>query len=219
MEVSGQRIPYQQLAIAAAERSHAEILAYCLDAGAVVDDQIQFAAWKGASPELYAVMMAHNWPSCIGLSISQVLDTNYIKGPRMIDFLIQRGAKVSSQVIRSITRTSQRDTASLEMLMENGVDLKGSGALQLAASQNNVTVVKFLLDRGIYVDEVPEEDTWDPRECINGTPLCRALQLKHVEAAKVLLKRGADPEMRDQMGRSARDIAKQAGIEEVFGGD
>ncbi|KAI9665478.1 MAG: hypothetical protein M1831_001620 [Alyxoria varia] len=134
----------------------------------------------------------------------------------MINFLIQRGAQVSPQMIQSVTRTSQSDVASLETLINHGVDLNGTGALQFAAGRNDVPVIEFLLDKGIYIDEVPKEDTWDPRDCINGTPLCRALQLSNVEAAKTLLKRGADPEKRDQMGRNARDIAKVAGIGEVF---
>lgn len=112
-------VPYQKLAIGAAQRGHVQLLAYCLDAGgAVVDNDVEIAAWKGASPELYAVMMDHGWPARPNaLSMTQVLATNYVKGPSMIEFLVGRGAVVTRDLVISIASHSRGDVASLEVIL------------------------------------------------------------------------------------------------------
>lgn len=75
-----------------------------------------------------------------------------------------------------------------------------------------MAVADYLLQQGVDIDEVPAEDTWDPRQCQNGTPLCRALEMKNVKIARFLLRKGASREIRNQMGFTADDIAKRMGI-------
>lgn len=63
--------------------------------------------------------------------------------------------------------TSHRRIARLtlrsQVLANHNAPFRGRGALQAAAKSNDIPASAFLLAHGVDVDEVPAEDTWDPR--------------------------------------------------------
>ncbi len=71
-------------------------------------------------------------------------------------------------------------------------------------------MVAYLLDRGADVDEIPDNEDveFDMKRFGLGNALCEAASAGNTEVVKLLLKRGANRDVRDTWGRSALDLAK-----------
>lgn len=94
------------------------------------------------------------------------------------------------------------------LLVANGAQVKGSGALVLAAKEGKLHMVQYLLDQGADVDEIGIEHPTDKRyEEVVGSALHRAAYRGHEDIARVLLEKGANVELKDMMGRTALDLA------------
>ena len=100
----------------------------------------------------------------------------------------------------------------VERLLAAGarVDLHEKGyytALMLAAGNGHGEVVEVLAAAGANIDEVEITRGW--------TALIWAANRGHAHTVQVLLGLGADPEIRDDQGRSARDWASMQGHPQV----
>lgn len=94
------------------------------------------------------------------------------------------------------------------LLVANGAQVKGSGALVLAAEEGKLDMVQYLLDLGADVDEIGIENPVDERhEEEVGSALHRAAYKGHENVARVLLEKGAKVELKDMRGRTALDLA------------
>lgn len=96
------------------------------------------------------------------------------------------------------------DLPACQLLLAHGaqVNLTGWSPLHYAATGPNPQVVQLLLDRGAAVDA----------ESPNGTtPLMMAAQYGSEDSLRLLLKHGADPKRRNQLGLTATDFARSAG--------
>ena len=111
------------------------------------------------------------------------------------------------------------------LLMTYGATLDNSGALQWAARCGRTDLVRYYLQSGAKIDEVPFDDyipfQWRgvPSELMArlgyregpwhmGTALHEAVMEGHLETIKYLLDRGADPYIRDRHGRTAFEVGK-----------
>lgn len=81
-------------------------------------------------------------------------------------------------------------------------------------------MVRFLLDRGAEVNEVTNGDVDDLRECDNGPALHKLLQSvqykkdeQYLDVVALLCERGADPMIRDELERTAFDLAEKSPVE------
>ena len=109
------------------------------------------------------------------------------------------------------------DLKIVEMLLENGAELKGSDALQAAAERGRVDMVELLLDRGAQIDEIGFVDAIGSEARMEnaGSALHLAGEKGHMEVVKMLLRRGADPHVRDGQGRTPLERAKGAGEQAI----
>lgn len=115
----------------------------------------------------------------------------------------------------------------LLLLIEYGAKVKGTYALQLAASCGCVDKMRLLLEAGADVDGLPETgfevlqpDGSKTLQDIEfhepeGTALHVGASAGFVEVVRLLLGAGADRKGKDIDGRTALERAKQAGHEEI----
>jgi hypothetical protein len=113
--------------------------------------------------------------------------------------------------LRSVMK--KKDLAYLEKLYQNGIDLNiplnkhGDSILHLAAKEGWDAGVGFLVDNGAKINALNKLD-W--------TPLHFAAARGRMTAAVILLKKGADPNLRTQEeGKSAQGIAQAFGHNDV----
>jgi ankyrin repeat protein len=94
------------------------------------------------------------------------------------------------------------DTAIAKALVDRGADVNKPGwaPLHYAATHGHVDIMRLLLDHDAYIDA----------ESPNGTtPLMMAARYGTTESVKLLLDAGADPALRNKLGLTALDFAKQ----------
>jgi ankyrin repeat protein len=101
----------------------------------------------------------------------------------------------------------------VRFLLANGADVglhsrSGGTALHDAALGGSAVVIDLLLDNGANID-VRQLDT-------GATPLMLAASLNQREAVAALLRRGANPQLRDHSDRTALDHARETASPEVI---
>jgi ankyrin repeat protein len=101
----------------------------------------------------------------------------------------------------------------VQLLLDHGAKIAvrnkfGGTALHDAALGGNAEVINILLDRGAEIDARNLED--------GATPLMLATSLGQLGAVTVLLKRGANSQLRDSSGHTALDRARETGNAEII---
>lgn len=104
-------------------------------------------------------------------------------------------------------------TETLALLLQHNARIQSTSALTLAAYYGRVKVVAFLLDHGAAIDEIPDNDHIyeAEREKGLGNALHTAAREGKDEVVALLLERGADPEVKDSLGKSALELAESRG--------
>ncbi|KAK8034653.1 ankyrin repeat-containing domain protein [Apiospora rasikravindrae] len=141
---------------------------------------------------------------------------------RMVQLLLEEGADVEVTDNSRMTALHRAQSKSggvqvAELLLEarpevlDEVDSYGKTALYLACERGNEKMVQFLLESGA------KPNIQGPGQC---TPLMVAVEVVAKSAQKMqklnivqlLISYGAVPRMRDNMGRTAFDVAKEGGL-------
>lgn len=99
--------------------------------------------------------------------------------------------------------TQRRDLTWMSYLIGKGAnvnvrDVRGVTPLQLASNLGFIEGIELLVESKARIDE--------PNDA-GETPLISAVHRRNVGMARILLKAGADPDRKDNSGRSARDYA------------
>jgi ankyrin repeat protein len=90
---------------------------------------------------------------------------------------------------------------------EAEVNKQGWTALHYAATIGNDEIVKILLDESAYIDAESPNST---------TPLMMAARGGHVSTVKLLLDEGADATLKNGIGMTALDFARESDMRTVF---
>lgn len=226
-----QELPLQEMLVAATEKSHAKVVEYCFQQGAVVDDDVSFAAYRGLTADLFEVLVPRNifdiskHPEYLSDLLHGAVWVGYFNrpshsagsGPRGTELarsLIAHGAKVDGDVILQAARIQSVEF--MECLLAHGAALGGSGALHMAASQGRLEMTKYLLDHGADVNELLLMDILgDVREPAPqmGFPLHYAVSCGRFDVVMLLLERGGDMMLRNKSGQRAFEIENLGGVE------
>ena len=209
---------------AAVYHDSSAIVAYCLSRKAKMIDPImtfiaQRGAWKSYKLIIEAGVIDINYVvPWYGDILSTVATNNNLE---MARFCLEYGADPNRNrvdeyktVIAATAELGYVDMVAL--LLEYGAVLKGSGAIILAAEEGEVEMVRFLLKMGADVDEVGVEDPLDERTKEDvGSALHHAIENAHLEVVLLLIESGADVELANSRGVSARRLAEEGGLTEV----
>ena len=142
----------------------------------------------------------------------------------MVSFLLAQGAdpninRGSSMHYVLDMAVSFSEIEVVDELIRHGAKLKNSNALKSAAYVGRMEMIEHLLGKGIDVNEIPDYPDMlnQEREMGLGTALHEAARNGQVEAVRLLLDRGANPQLKNSLGRTALDLAKEKDHMEVVG--
>ncbi|KAI0132942.1 ankyrin repeat-containing domain protein [Xylariales sp. AK1849] len=131
-------------------------------------------------------------------------------------FCLEHGANPNCNLIDEyksvLAVTAEEDhLAMAELLIQHGAWVKGSGAIVLAADAGHTDMVQLLLAKDADVNEVGLEDPQDPETSSEtGSALHKAIANGHIDTALFLIREGADKDLKDGRGQTARDLAAQS---------
>jgi uncharacterized protein len=129
--------------------------------------------------------------------------------------LIEHGANVSQADVQGVTPLMAASFGNSQeivaLLLAHHADLAGSDrvgktAIEYAAGLGNTAVVQQLLDAGVDVNAAYHHHL---------TALMWAAGYDRAQTVSLLLAHGAKPELRDDRGLTAKDIAQQTGSKEA----
>jgi hypothetical protein len=102
----------------------------------------------------------------------------------------------------------------VDLLLSRGATLAGSSALHLAAIYGRATMIPYLIDHGLSVNEILDHTIDQEDRHHNPTrqwyPLHYAIGNGKPEAVRVLLEHGADPWLINSIGQTAFEVLAQS---------
>jgi ankyrin repeat protein len=147
----------------------------------------------------------------------------------LVRWLLDHGADPNARCDWDITpmsrAVSRASLPTIRLLFEHGGSVRHGQLLHFVANrkESDVTgIVDLLLDLGASLHELQYRDdkvSWAENKRLGlGTPLHGAIQLENKDLVFHLLKRGADPMIKDSLGRTAIVLAETVGCEEWLTG-
>jgi ankyrin repeat protein len=217
----------ESVAHTAVENKQLSTLELALDSGARPLAKFGQIAIYDIWHEGYKLLLHH------GLSIGKLFHADYggnalntaigMRDIEMVTFLLDMGADVNERCYFRMRGdwypiAEAAYSGSIEMvqlLLDRGAALEGSGALHEAAHNDKVEMMQFLLDKGAEVNEVfpplEVQDIYWTSYLEDGTPLAYVMagSQENTEGVELLLERGANPWWRDSKGRSILERSKR----------
>ena len=203
----------RQMLYIAALRNRKDIAAYCLEQGARLDTDdiynIHLSIMSGKSFTTCKILVAKGLEINTGVEyIGDILNTaaecNHLPWVR---FCLENGA--DPNLSHESTTYSPLATAArhasvkvVSLLLEYGAKIIGSGALALAAQEGKLDTVKFLLEKGTFVDENFTRCGSDYDEQNNEGTALHLVKRDRVDILQYLLESGANRNLTDHKGRT-----------------
>lgn len=148
-----------------------------------------------------------------------------VNNPDLVKFFIANGADLNQVDKRGGTALSTAifSGASIDtvrLLLDHGADPSASNALHMAAAADNPQMIEFLLQKGARINQLQNEShpwvhEWsETRPMGSGTALFNAGGRGNRKSIEYLLKKGADPTIKDQEGDTAAQLARYKGYDD-----
>ncbi|KAH6321384.1 hypothetical protein HBI38_104360 [Parastagonospora nodorum] len=224
-----------EIARKAARKGQPTILEWCYTQGwkpksPSFNDKFFSEVCSGASTDIFKVLLEYGWDLNAHQSeasgdalASAITGNNY----DLAKWLLEHGHRPTpvdgiygDGAVFTAIKDEPTSLRILKLLLQHGIDLKGTGAVMLAGNEGNLEALKLLLDYGVdtedrtvqwYPFDGEEEDPY----ASEGTSLYRACRQGHLECVRLLLERGANAQAKDDGGTSCLAIAKQRGHQEI----
>ncbi|KAL9130677.1 MAG: hypothetical protein Q9217_001204 [Psora testacea] len=220
--------PLTSILYAATSKDRANVVKYCLYNGAEVTPDVMKILLINRAKDTYTLFLDSKavdidyYIPWFGDILSNVATSNDMEWTKLC---LSRGANPNKNLVEEhkSVLAAVAEGASVEMavlLIEHGAQVKGSGAIVMAAEEGKLDMVKLLLNKGADIDEIGIEHPTDPRfkEDMGGA-LHRAVEGGHERVVKFLIENGADVNLKDVMGRTPLALAqgkKNAAIVELL---
>lgn len=245
IKAEGSKLPLRSMLQAAVRGSSVEMLEYLFSEGATVDieiDRIEPTP-RGRPIEFFRTLTRHGWPKGPrGLSVNLVHGFEVVKlildrGSR-VGFLCVKSAvrsgdtQVTDLLMSRINPCAKvPDAYDISKTLDDverwyGPEMNSeppslariindAGMLHMAALDQSVNMVRFLLSRGADVNYVPSLEQCCSRP--NGTALHKAVggpldgRISNPEVVEALLAARANPLLPDELGRTPAEINEKFG--------
>ncbi len=187
-------------------------------------------AWAGAYEDFFIAVKADDEATVKSL-LARGLDPNIVEPERNDTGLILALREGSMKVFRLLlsadgvdieAKARNGDNAlmiasyksnkpAVEALLEKGAEVNRPGwtALHYAAAAGSNEIVQLLLDKSAYIDAESPNKT---------TPIMMAARGGHIYTVKLLLDEGADATLKNALGMTAIDFARNHGYQDIVEG-
>ncbi|KAI4210758.1 MAG: hypothetical protein LQ351_006434 [Letrouitia transgressa] len=224
-----------QMAILSAKNSHPPILAFCFSEGLTmnpdsVNDPLVYAACDSGFIPVFEVLLEHGMDldKYLEMGGSPLVSACCHGNVELVRFLLDCGANPNCGYplghYEALVWAIISDQASLEiveLLLERGTKVRGTGSLIAAAEYGNLEALRLLVEHesengDCDLEEVEEYGEYDHRKLDDqGTALYKAAAKGHLHIVEFLLEKGADSKFKDRKGQGVLDIAVENGHEDI----
>ena len=206
----------------AIRNEHAEIVQLLSERGAQVDDDHQFedemldqpalvTASMNGNSNIVKLLLEHGAKKYLGWALTEA---TWKEHDEIIQLLLEHGAQVDDDRFDYfmldepplVAASISGNTNIVKLLLEHGAKKHLGWALTEAIKHKHIEVAKVLLERGVSVDEINDDDR---------TPLIEASQNGHTDVVKLLLDKGAQIDIASTNGWTALTKASQNGHTDV----
>ncbi|QIX00214.1 hypothetical protein AMS68_005731 [Peltaster fructicola] len=213
------------LLTAAAWRDAAEIVGFCLQQGAKVDEKpvmkaIIYDKAERVHKKLVEAKLIGPYHTIerIGDVLSVAVSNNNVE---WTDFCLKHNADPNfwlyDEYKTVLAEAAENgNTTIIGLLLANGASKQNSGALIFAAEAGKKDAVTLLLHKGFDINEIGVAHPQDPRTLADvGTALHKAVEHNHSDVVDILLRAGIDTSLKDGQGRTALELAQELKQEET----
>ncbi|KAI0841136.1 ankyrin [Hypoxylon sp. FL0890] len=229
---SDKAVVLQRVLNTAAQEGQVEVVKYLLDRGSctITPPAIRWAFYK-KHWDVLQVYLDRGWDinsPMEGGNTLPLINELIVSVPHT-QWCLDHGADpMAANMFRSMEILSQAASKArpsvLQVLKDGGADFTKSNALQSAASSGRdgrTDIMAFLLDEaGVSINM--REFEWDQElferhyPSRSGAALHRAVRCGTLENVRFLIERGADRSLKDGLGRTPADIAREMGFREAL---
>lgn len=205
----------QDLLIAASRKSQLNVVEYLLSHYAPTEldvEVVRVAAFAHSLP-LFSALMSR-YPSIVNTRFDSQGTPLTISlmgrcSEAFITHLLDSGADVNEdpriwgEQPLAAAAAVYNDPVFVDLLLQRGARIEGSGCLEYAAMRENLTTLRHLLECGAR----PETDSPPYNQCEGAVQM--AAKGGSVEAVRILLEFGADVSARNRAGKTALEVAEE----------
>ncbi|KAF2668528.1 ankyrin [Microthyrium microscopicum] len=208
----------EDLLAAAATTNQTDVVQFCITSGAKITPQVESAASSGTGVEVYEILLPLGLPQLNeslrtsgGVVVRAVSDDDIA----LLTYLLENGAdpdgggRFEWMPAIAVAIEEGKDLEIIKLLARYGADVKRKGLLAMAANEDRVDVIEYLLESGASINEDVGDCVLLPHD--KGSALHVAAAEDHLDVVRTLVEKGADVGLKDSEGKSALDKAKQAG--------
>ncbi|KAG6811368.1 hypothetical protein H0H92_007753 [Tricholoma furcatifolium] len=212
--------PPRSLLAAAAQTGSAPIVSLLLSRGVTVDGDAVVSAFSAPNVDIFQAFSDSGFDINTNLGhIGNILRLS-LRTPSILAWALAHGANPNY-------RTGFRSTLDLAVinaspdavnaLIAHGARVENTNALKCAAYYGRTDMIELLISKGAKVNEIPDYPEMLNSERVDGlgTALHEAAAGDQLAAVQFLLYKGADPAVKNSIGKTALDIARKEGYTKI----
>lgn len=218
--------PVQSMLNIAARQAHPNIVSLLLNSGARINTDATISACISDSTDVLQSFMDAGFDP--NLSVGHQGDPLIMcvgaNKTLLVKWLLAHGADPNANTL-SLTH-SALDVAAMHatpeiagMLLKHGAQLNGSHALKRAAHYGRLDMMAYLLEHGAQIDDIPDSEfiSDGERQAGLGTALHEAVRANQMDAVRLLLEKGANPSVKNSLGKAPIDYALENNNRDMVG--
>lgn len=203
--------PLYRMLVNATEQARLTTMSYLLNRGTVIATDVVYAAVNTGSTEVLQALVDGGFNINDGIGHAGDALILSISNPPLLRWLLPdpnaNRCNTRSALECAIMRASTEVT---ELLLRHGAQLKNTSALKIAGYFGRTDMILQLLQHGVDINEISDNDEMmDAERAVGlGTALHEAAKNGQKAVVELLLEKGANPTLKDSLGKMALDLAK-----------